>query len=137
MFALSFWQREFVGDRPFVIALGLMGLCLDSFWMYAGVLDYGDAALNLAPGLSIAPAWIVLLWLAVGLSIRHSLIFLVNRPVTGALLVGGGAPLSYLTGESFGAVTIPSALGLVVLALTWMVLFFIVFSRAKSRLTAE
>ena len=137
MFVLSFRQREFVGDRPFVIALGLIGLCLDTFWMYAGVLDYGDAALNLAPGLSIAPAWIVLLWLAVGLSIRHSLIFLVNRPVLGALLVGGGAPLSYLTGESFGAVTIPSAQGLVVLALTWMVLFFFVFSRAKSRLTAE
>ena len=108
MFVLSFWQRELVGDRPFVIALGLIGLCLDTFWMFAGVLDYGDAALNLAPGLNIAPAWIVMLWLAVGLSIRHSLIFLVNRPVLGALLVGGGAPLSYLTGESFGAVVIPS-----------------------------
>ena len=137
MFALSFWQRELVEDRPFVIALGLIGLCLDTFWMYAGVLDYGDAALNLAPGLNIAPAWIVMLWLAVGLSIRHSLIFLVNRPVLGALLVGGGAPLSYLTGESFGAVAIPSVQGLVVLALTWVVLFFFVFSRAKSRLTAE
>ena len=78
-----------------------------------------------------------MLWLAVGLSIRHSLIFLVNRPVLGALLVGGGAPLSYLTGESFGAVAIPSVQGLVVLALTWVVLFFFVFSRAKSRLTAE
>lgn len=137
MFALSFWQRELDGDRPFVIALGLIGLCLDTFWMYVGVLDYGAAALNLAPGIHIAPAWIILLWLAVGLSIRHSLIFLVNRPVLGALLVGGGAPLSYLTGESFGAVTIPSAQGLVVLALIWVVLFFFVFSRAKSRLTAE
>jgi hypothetical protein len=137
MFVLSFWQRELAKDRPFVIALGLIGLCLDTFWMYAGVLDYGDAALNLAPSLNIAPAWIVMLWLAVGLSIRHSLIFLVNRPVLGALLVGGGAPLSYLTGESFGAVAIPSVQGLVVLALTWVVLFFFVFSRAKSRLTAE
>ena len=52
MFVLSFWQREFAGDRPFVIALGLIGLCLDTFWMYAGVLDYGDAAINLAPGLN-------------------------------------------------------------------------------------
>lgn len=137
MFALSLWQREFSRDRPFVIALGLIGLCLDTFWMYAGVLDYGDAALTLAPGLSIAPAWILLLWLAVGLSIRHSLIFFVNRPALGALLVGCGAPLSYLTGESFGAVTIPSAQGLVVLALIWVILFFLVFSWGKTRLTDE
>ena len=137
MFALSFWQGELLGDTPFVIALALIGLCLDTFWMYVGVLDYGSAALTLLPGVSLAPVWIIMLWLAVGLSIRHSLIFLVNRPVLGALLVGGGAPLSYLTGERFGAVTIPSIQGLVVLALVWMLLFFFVFSRAKSRLTAE
>jgi hypothetical protein len=53
-----------------------------------------------------------MLWLAVGLSIRHSLIFLVNRPLFGALLVGCGSPLSYLTGERFGAVEIPSMDGL-------------------------
>jgi hypothetical protein len=55
MFALSFWQREFAGDRPFVIALGLIGLCLDTFWMYVGVLDYGDAALDLRAGSKHCP----------------------------------------------------------------------------------
>ena len=137
MFALSFWQGELREDTPFVVTLGLIGLCLDTFWMYVGVLDYGSAVLTLLPGVSLAPVWIIMLWLAVGLSIRHSLIFLVNRPVLGALLVGGGAPLSYFTGERFGAVAIPSIHGLVVLALVWMLLFFFVFSRAKSRLTAE
>ena len=137
MFALSFWQGELREDSPFVVALALIGTCLDTFWNYVGVLDYGSAALTLSPGVTLAPVWIIMLWLAVGLSIRHSLIFLVNRPVLGALLVGGGAPLSYLTGERFGAVTIPSTQGLVILALVWMLLFYFVFSRAKSRLTAE
>ena len=101
------------------------------------MLDYGGAVLALPFGLTIAPAWIVMLWLAVGLSIRHSLIFLVNRPLLGALLVGGGSPLSYLAGESFGAVEIPSMGGLMILAGVWIVLFFAVFSCAKTRLTTS
>ena len=99
MFVLSFWRRELVEDRPFVIALGLIG-CVSIRFGCTPVSSIMGTPPSTAPGLNIAP-WIVML-LAVGLSIRHSLIFLVNRPVLGALLVGGGAPLSYLTGESFG-----------------------------------
>lgn len=77
-----------------------------------------------------------MLWLAVGLSIRHSLYFLVTRPLFGALLVGCGSPLSYLTGERFGAVVIPSLEGMAILAVVWVGLFFIVFSRAKTQLTS-
>lgn len=137
MFSVSLWQRELLRDLPYVVALGLIGLCLDTLWLHTGVLDYGGAVLALPFGLTIAPAWIVMLWLAVGLSIRHSLIFLVNRPLLGALLVGGGSPLSYLAGESFGAVEIPSMGGLMILAGVWIVLFFAVFSCAKTRLTTS
>jgi hypothetical protein len=55
----------------------------------------------------------------------------------GALLVGCGSPLSYLTGERFGAVVIPSMSGLMVLAAVWIVLFFAVFTWAKTRLTTD
>jgi hypothetical protein len=55
----------------------------------------------------------------------------------GALLVGCGSPLSYLTGERFGAVEIPSMDGLVVLAAVWIGLFFAIFSWAKTRLTTD
>jgi hypothetical protein len=136
MFALSIWRREFAQDLPFVLLLGSIGLCLDTFWMYAGVLDYGQAAIALPLGITLAPSWIIMLWLAVGLSIRHSLYFLVTRPLFGALLVGCGSPLSYLTGERFGAVVIPSLEGMVVLAVVWIALFYVVFSRAKTQLTA-
>ena len=137
MVLISIWQKQFAEDLPFMLGLGLIGLCLDTLWMYVGVLDYGSAAVQLSPGMSLAPAWIIMLWLAVGLSIRHSLIFLVNRPLFGALLVGGGSPLSYLTGQSFGAVVIPSTQGLVVLAVAWFGLFYLVFHLAKTRLTAQ
>ena len=104
--------------------------------MYTGILDYGEAAITLRLGITLAPSWIIMLWLAVGLSIRHSLYFLVTRPLFGALLVGCGSPLSYLTGERFGAVVIPSLEGMVILAVGWVALFFIVFTRAKTQLTS-
>ena len=136
MLALSIWRREITQDLPFVLLLGGIGLCLDTFWMYAGVLDYGQAAVMLPLGIAVAPVWIVMLWLAVGLSIRHSLYFLVNRPLFGALLVGCSSPLSYLAGERFDAVVIPSVQGLAVLAAVWVILFYLVFQRAKTALTA-
>jgi hypothetical protein len=136
MFLVSFWQSELQEDLPHVALLGAIGLCLDTLWMYVGVLDYGSAAIALPFGLTLAPAWIVMLWLAVGLSIRHSLIFMVNRPLLGALIVGCGSPLSYLTGEQFGAVAIPSMEGLYILGGVWILLFFWVFNRAKTQLTA-
>ena len=64
MFALSFWQGELRRDAPFVAVLASIGLCLDTFWMYAGVLDYGSAALTLCQS-RLAPVWIIMLWLAV------------------------------------------------------------------------
>lgn len=137
MFALSIWRREFSKDLPFVLLLGGIGLCLDTLWMYVGVLDYGSASISLPLGMELAPPWIIMLWLAVGLSIRHSLRFLVNRPLFGALLVGCGSPLSYLTGQSFGAVTIPALEGLGILACVWILLFYVVFNRAKTQLTAQ
>ena len=70
MFSVSLWQRELLRDLPYVVALGLIGLCLDTLWLHTGVLDYGGAVLALPFGLTIAPAWIVMLWLAVGL--KHS-----------------------------------------------------------------
>ena len=136
MFAMSIWRREFFQDLPFVLLLGGIGLCLDTLWMYTGILDYGQAVISLPMGITLAPSWIVMLWLAVGLSIRHSLYFLVNRPLLGALLVGCGSPLSYLTGERFGAVVIPSVEGMAILAAVWFALFYIVFTRAKTQLTA-
>ena len=137
MFLVSLWQKELRHDSPYVLVLGVTGLCLDTLWLHTGVLDYGSAAVALPLGFTLAPAWIVMLWLAVGLSIRHSLIFLVNRPLFGARLVGCGSPLSYLTGERVGAVVIPSMSGLLVLAAVWIVLFFAVFTWAKTRLTTD
>ena len=74
-----------------VFAAASIGFCLDTLWIRVGVLDYAGA--------SVAPVWIVLLWVGVGLSVNHSLAPFGARPWVGGLLAGLTAPVSYLGGE--------------------------------------
>lgn len=137
MFGLCFYQGRWRRERRFVVGLALLGLSLDSIWMYLGILDFGSGALHLG-NLALAPPWIILLWIAVGLSLFEALGFFVRRPVLGAVIVGAAAPLSYSTGEQFGAVVIPSTAMLMVIALVWVVVFGMVFELARrAQQTAE
>ena len=129
---MSIYQRSFAQDWPFALGLGLFGLVLDSAWMLFGVLDYGASAGPAFAGISLAPAWIVLLWITVGFSLNHGLTFFVDRPLLGALIVGVSAPFSYMAGESFGAVVIPSYENLVILGTVWVLVFYAVFTLAKN-----
>ena len=114
-----------------------MGLILDSIWIQLGILDFGSSSLQLG-NLALAPLWIILLWVAVGLSLFEALGFFVRRPLLGAVLVGAAAPLSYSTGAQFGAVVIPSTAMLMVIALVWVLVFGLVFELARrAQQTAE
>ena len=130
MLALCLYQGRWRRERNFVIGLALLGLILDSTWIHLGILDFGPNTLQLS-GLALPPPWIVLLWVAVGLSLFEALGFFVRRPLLGAVIVGATAPLSYSTGAQFGAVTVPSAPMLMVIALVWVVVFAVVFEMAR------
>lgn len=47
------------------------------------------------------------------------------------LLVGASAPFSYMAGERFGAVVIPSYENLAVLGLVWFIVYYALFSLTK------
>ncbi len=137
MLGLCFYQGRWQRERSFVVGLALLGLTLDSVWIHLGILDFGSGTLQLG-NLALAPPWIILLWVAVGLSLFEALGFFVRRPVLGAVIVGAAAPLSYSTGAQFGAVVIPSTAMLMVIALVWVVVFGIVFELARrAQQTAE
>ncbi len=131
MLGLSVLQKNIAADWPYAVGLGFFGLFLDSAWMYFGILDYTSTASLTVAGFTLAPGWIVLLWVAVGLSLNHGLIFFVDRPLIGGLLVGGSAPFSYMAGERFGAVVIPSYENLIILGLVWFVVYYALFSLTK------
>lgn len=105
------------GRRDLTLAaiVGAVGLGLDTLWVYSGILDYHGALL--------APPWIVLLWIAVGVSLNHSLSMCIGRPWLGGALAAATCPLSYLGAAALGALNIPSAASLIVIALSWAVVF--------------
>jgi hypothetical protein len=96
-----------------------VGFGLDTLWIHTGILDFHGAV--------IAPPWIVVLWLATGLTLNHSLEPMARRPLAGAATAGLAAPVSYLSGEALGGVIIPRPELLLVVAVTWFVLFHFVF----------
>lgn len=106
-----------------------VGFIVDTVWIRTGVLDYAGAA--------IAPVWIVMLWVGVGLTVNHSLSLFKARPWLGGLFAGATAPLSYLAGERFGAVIIPDPWQLAFISLVWALLFTAVFTLARDAESAH
>jgi hypothetical protein len=109
-------------DLILASAAAAVGFVVETFWIQAGVLNYGGAM--------VAPVWIVMLWGAVGLSLNHCLSMFKPRPWLGGLLAGLGAPLSYLSGERLGAVGIGDPLQLVWISVVWLLLFALAFKVA-------
>ncbi|MEZ5558599.1 MAG: DUF2878 domain-containing protein [Pseudomonadales bacterium] len=109
-------------DLRLAAAAAVIGFALDTLWIHLGVLDYH--------GIAFAPAWIVLLWVAVGLTLNHSLSLFAGRPWLGGVLAGACAPLSYLGGERLGAVAVPDPWLLALVAAAWFFTFALAFALA-------
>jgi hypothetical protein len=107
-------------DLKLAVLAAAVGFLVDTLWIRTGILDYAGAAL--------APPWIVMLWAGVGLTINHSLSMFQARPWLGGLLAGATAPVSYLAGERFGAVSIADPWLLPVVSMVWMLLFVLAFA---------
>ncbi len=109
-----------------------IGLVLDTLWIRLGVVDYGGA--------NFAPPWILLMWIGVALTINHSLVFLRDRPLLGALVVALFGPLSYVGGDKIGAVVVPQLQSLWMVSLSWGLVFgllFVVARRGLERWSVE
>jgi hypothetical protein len=107
-------------DLCLALLLALLGFGLDSLWIRAGVLDFHGAGL--------APVWIVMMWAGAALTVNHSLSFFLDRPLLGAVLAAGSAPLCYLGGARLGGVIVSNEAGLALISLAWLVAFGAVFA---------
>ena len=97
-----------------------LGLGLDTLWIHLNVLDFYGAV--------VAPAWIVVLWAALGLSMNHSMAWFVTRPLPGAILAAASAPVSYLSGAALGGVIVPDSALLGYVSVAWFVLFYVLLN---------
>ena len=136
--ALVFWQlhasRRHVLDFRIVAWCLAIGLVLDTAWIRFGLLEYAMPW----PAADFAPAWIMLLWLALALVINHSMALFKQRLVLIAALGGVGSPLSYFAGSRFGAVEWMAPAWQVVLAtgLSWAIILPALFWLARERPSA-
>ena len=113
------WHR----DAALLVLLAGIGAVLDSLWIQLGILDYGTR---------LAPLWIIMLWMGLAMTLHHAMSMFQTRPLLGAVLAGGAAPMTYLTGESLGAVSVANPWLLSIIAVAWAGLFYVLFRRLAS-----
>ncbi len=117
-------QRK--AEISFIALAGFIGFWVDTLLVYAGVFT---PVQYLSPE-PFSPPWMVALWMGFATSINVSLKKLHGRYSLSALLGAFGGPSAYYGGAKLGAmISIPGAIDLLVLAVTWAaavpVLFFI------------
>jgi len=103
--ALMIWQlapsRRHISDLKLVAIAIFLGIIIDSLWVQIGFFDYTDQR----PITSLAPAWIIILWVGFALTVNHSLAWLKAHPILPFLMGFIGGPSSYFAGQKLGAVT--------------------------------
>jgi len=115
------WQLSVSTDRAYdVRALAVMCLCgilVDSVYPAAGIVAYASPW----PSASLAPGWLVVMWLNLALTMNHSLRWLRRRYWLAAVFGGIGGGLSYWAGGHFGAVEFlwPPAGAATLIGLVW------------------
>ncbi|MDT8408196.1 MAG: DUF2878 domain-containing protein [Wenzhouxiangellaceae bacterium] len=133
--AFALWQlqpqRVHRLDASVVAVFMLAGLLLDSLWIQVGLFEYSSHW----PIDGVTPLWLLLLWLALGLTVNHSLAFFRRRWLLFAALASVGSPLSYACAERLGAVewTGPAWLVLLAVGPIWGVIVAALFRLAAPR----
>lgn len=80
----------------------LIGYGSDSLMSYLSLIKYQSFIFHD----TLAPAWILMLWLGMALSIRWSFSWLLKYPKIGSLFMMVGAPFSYFFAHNLGAIEI-------------------------------
>lgn len=107
-------------DLALVVAAVACGLVIDGVLSSSGAIVFAPAAPALPAG--GAPLWMLTLWAAFALTLRHSLSAVTRRPVLAALLGAIGGPLAYLgAARASGVLAFPEPRGmtLAMLAAGW------------------
>lgn len=103
-------------DLALVVAAVACGLVIDGVLSGSGAIVFAASSPALPPG--GAPLWMLTLWAAFALTLRHSLRAVTARPVLASLLGAIGGPMAYLgAARASGAVSFPEPSGTTLLML--------------------
>ncbi len=110
---LLFSNRKLL-DIVTMAAFIVVGVIVDGTLSRLGLFSFRE------PGL-ILPLWLMIIWLALGITPHHSLAWMKNRPITCSVFGSIGGPAAYWAGIKFGAAVFhwPLTVSLFTLAVTW------------------
>jgi len=116
------WHLRYTDARASdlrLIAIAIpMGIVADGLFAASGWFDYASPW----PAASVAPVWIIAMWVGFALTLNHSMAFLRGRMAWAALFGLIGGPLAYWGAASgFAAVhfTVPTLWALTAVAVAW------------------
>jgi hypothetical protein len=118
--AVYLLRRDGWRDAMLLLAVGLVGACLDSVLAMTDLVAYASAV----PSTRLAPVWIIAIWMSFALTLRHTWRFAFDRLPLMALLGAVGGPLAYLgAAHGFNAVAFPRGTvgGCLALAAAWAI----------------
>lgn len=115
---LRFISTDRAGESMLIAAAVAIGFCLDSSLVLVGVMSFPPHAQLGAP----TTFWMLSLWVLFAATLRHSLGWMANRYVLGAVLGAVFGPGAYWAGERLGAMDLgPGESSLLWIALEWSV----------------
>ena len=95
--------KDRTGEAKLAAVCAALGFFLDSAQALAGRLSFTGPFF--ASQATLAPVWVVALWLQLGTTLRFSLGWLSQRYLLAAALGAAGGPVAFLAGERLGAAT--------------------------------
>ncbi|MBT8108594.1 MAG: DUF2878 domain-containing protein [Gammaproteobacteria bacterium] len=103
-------------EAGLLVASGIIGLCFDSLLVSLGWVTYPSGLIST----SLAPYWIVTMWVLFATTLNSSMAWLKGRRVLAAVLGAIAGPMSYLAGAKLGGIEFVERGGAVIfLALGW------------------
>lgn len=114
------WEIELV----LVCFVALTGVAIDTLLLHMGLYQFETFEPD-GVAFSIIPAWLMCLWVNFSLTLRHSMKWLFERPVTLFFISLIAAPWSYYAGKTFGSIDFEMTT-LFVISVYWGVLMLVV-----------
>jgi hypothetical protein len=106
-----------------------LGTLIDTVLMHAGIMVYASPN----PISFLSPLWMSLLWVALAMTLNHSLGWLKNKYWLSATLGAIAGPLSYLAGVRLDAGSMPNEIySLVTLSILWALSMPLILFWAKN-----
>ena len=109
---------DFKKEVKLILAVGLLGLIVESFHLHSNLLDYSGYifANSLFP-----PLWILCMWLGFAGTLNYSMFWMKGRWILMIICGAIFGPMSYLAGVKLGVLNLNFSytLSIVVIGITW------------------